>query len=565
MATTTDQPVDLQRRFTSATVAPRGVGAGLQSQGLHAESANTPETISAFFRPQDSLDGCAVSANYDYTRALGTSRVHVSASSSSTRPIRPSAVPRFASMIAMDERAAPPSPGARATSKSSTHEHHPILNGITESAMQITATSFAQRLVSKPWKNGHVHQPSSPAKRQIDSQVQPNRGHKRTATGDVKMAVSKTQNQSQANGVNGHSRTMSLDSTGGRIAEVIHHPFFWSCNAIVLILRKQLSAQLRARLSYAAAKVEKNWQGQQAATAPSRLLKLGEMRNTGDLPAGSRPSYNGSPEGTVISAPETSSARASHPNGTSERTRSSMPPRTTSLQPPKLAPPVNIVSANNPHTIRRRPNPNEINGGSSYSSHPRHRRYHSEQEGHPYNSNLSTISVPPFFNSSTLGSNGHAESPMGSSHRSPVKRRTPSQNALMEQDAIETLLFMSSPENSGYRANSRPRQTNVSVSIEAQIESISNGNTQTSTQGGNASNSRNTGANFFNSEAVGALPASFIGSEAQAGDEIDRLLDQMETESRNDTETRLSSYDFTSLGNQELDLYGPSGIKETRD
>lgn len=272
------------------------------------------------------------------------------------------------------------------------------------------------------------------------------------------------------------------------------------------------------------------------------------MRITGGLAARSRQSHNGSPEGTIISAPETFSAPALHMNETSEHTRSSMPPQTTSLQPPKLAPPVTIVSANNPNIARRRPNPNETNSVSGYNPHPHHRRYNSEQEGHPYNSNLSTISGTPSFNSSSLRSNGIAESPM-SSNRSPVKRRTPSQNALMEQDAIETLLFMSSPENSGYHVNSQPRQTNVSVSIEAQIESSFNGNTQTSSQGSNISNSRNPGVvNFFNPGTAGALPASSIGLEAQAGDEIDRLLDQMETDNRNDAETRLSPYDFTHLG-----------------
>jgi hypothetical protein len=328
----------------------------------------------------------------------------------------------------------------------------------------------------------------------------------------------------------------------------------------------QLSAQLRARLSYAAAKVEKNWQGQQTATTSSRLLKLDDMRNTGDLATGSRQSQNGSPEGTILSAPETSSARALHMNGTSERTRSSMPPQTTPLQLPKLAPPVNIVPANNPNTARRRPNPNEINGIPCYNPHPRHRRYHSEQQGHPYDSNLSTIIGTPSFNSSTLRSHGHAESPMGSSNRSPVKRRTPSQNALMEQDAIETLLFMSSPENSGYHATSRQRQTNVSVSIEAQIESSFIGNTQTSSQGSNISSARNAGVvNSFNSGAAGALPAASIGLEAQAGDEIDRLLDQMEAQSGNGAEMRPSSYDFTPLGNHEQNLYGSSGIKGMRD
>lgn len=233
MATTADQAVDLQRRFTSATVAPRGVGAGLQSQGLHAESANTSEPNSAFFRPQNNLDGRAPNANYSYTPVLDTSSLRVPASSSSPRQIGPSAVPRFASMIAMDERATPPSPGATAASTFSTHQKHPILNGVSEYATERTGPSFAQPLVSEPWKNGHVRQPSSPARRrQIESQVQPNRGHKRTATGDVKVAVSGTQNQFQANGANGHSRTMSLDSTGSKIAEVIHH--FLSGCAILL-------------------------------------------------------------------------------------------------------------------------------------------------------------------------------------------------------------------------------------------------------------------------------------------------------------------------------------------
>jgi len=69
----------------------------------------------------------------------------------------------------------------------------------------------------------------------------------------------------------------------------------------------------------------------------------------------------------------------------------------------------------------------------------------------------------------------------------------------------------------------------------------------------------------FLTTSTGIPPATSINLEAQAGDEIDRLLDQMETESRNDAETRLSSYDFTPLGNQELDLYGSSGIKGMRD
>lgn len=224
-----NQAVDLQQRFTSATVVPRRVGAGLQNQGLHAEfaSASTPESSITFF-----MDGCAVNANSNYIPVRDTSRLCISASSLTPRLTDPSAIPRFASMIAMDGRATPSSPEATVTGTLPTHEKSPILNGLSKPDTATTTPSLAQplfsesRKIEKIEKIDHVRQPSSPARRQIESQVQPSRGHKRTATGDVKIAVPGTQSQVQANGVNGHSRTMSLDSTGSKIAEVIPHFLF---------------------------------------------------------------------------------------------------------------------------------------------------------------------------------------------------------------------------------------------------------------------------------------------------------------------------------------------------
>lgn len=77
-----------------------------------------------------------------------------------------------------------------------------------------------------------------------------------------------------------------------------------------------------------------------------------------------------------------------------------------------LAPPANIVSG-----TRRRPNPNGVpNGPYAAGSYTPSRHLH-----------VSTSSPSP--------------------------KRTPSQNAAMEADAVETLLFMASPGNSSYHPN----------------------------------------------------------------------------------------------------------------
>ncbi|KAH8705188.1 hypothetical protein BGW36DRAFT_367047 [Talaromyces proteolyticus] len=549
--------VDLQRRLN----APRGVEAGLQSHhdDVHAESAIT--SSSASFRPQANPTYRANHGHYNRSSGSHTAKIHAFASSpngqsglrASDSAASTESAPRIASLIAMDGRTNPPF-GATTATTIPNHDEHPALTKTGDSEPSLIAPSFSQQSFSESRKNGHVRQPSSPAKARIETQAQLSRGHKRTATGDVKLGVSGVETQSKVKGLPGHSRTQSLDSTGSKIAE--------------------LSAQLRARLSYAAFKVEKNWQVPQAGNASARSLKLDTTQIPKESVTGAQQSYNGSPEGTIISAPETGPTRTlSSTNETFDRARASMPPQSsTSLHTPKLAPPVNIITANKTHSARRRPNPNAVNSTPPYNPYPRHRRHHSEIErntARSYNSNMATLAGRSPYSISASRSNGHSPGSMRSAKHSPIKRRTPSQNALMEQDAIETLLFMSSPENSGYHPNSQSRQTNVSTSIEAQIELGSNGGPQNSSQGSNLSSIGNPPAvNFLHS---GAFPAAAsiannhsIGLEAQAGDEIDRLLDQMENENRNNTQMRLS-YDFSPLGNQELGLYGADNLGGLRD
>jgi hypothetical protein len=79
-----------------------------------------------------------------------------------------------------------------------------------------------------------------------------------------------------------------------------------------------------------------------------------------------------------------------------------------------LAPPVDIVPGS-----RRRPTPNAA--------------YHAVNGAHGQSRTLHTA-------------------------RPPTSQRTPSQNAAMEADAVETLLFMASPNNSGYNPPSHASQ-----------------------------------------------------------------------------------------------------------
>lgn len=216
-------------------------------------------------------------------------------------------------------------------------------------------------------------------------------------------------------------------------------------------------------------------------------------------------------------------------------------------QAPRLAPPVDIVTGDRAKPARRRPNPNEADGLVSYTSTPRHRRYHSEQEGKTVLTPGSGLTGAPDTSSLHLKTNARAVAPLLSSNESHVKQRTPSQNALMEKDAIETLLFMSSPENSGYHSSSRARKSSMSVSIEAQMAASTHNSSQVSKT---SANRDVVTFNFLDSDVMrtaASVPVAghrFVGLEAQAGDDIDRLLDQMEVDKGREAESHLWPYNF---------------------
>ena len=82
--------------------------------------------------------------------------------------------------------------------------------------------------------------------------------------------------------------------------------------------------------------------------------------------------------------------------------------------------------------------------------------------------------------------------------------RTPSQKAAMEQDAIETLMFMSSPGNSGYHPPPPPSQTHT-PSRRSQLGAADTAMSNSRTKRG------------------GMLDGLDLGNE----ENIDRILDQM--------------------------------------
>lgn len=214
-------------------------------------------------------------------------------------------------------------------------------------------------------------------------------------------------------------------------------------------------------------------------------------------------------------------------------------------QVPRLAPPVDIVSRQH-NTTRRRPNPNTSPSKSHQNSYPTFSPSKSSTSQEVRD--LSTATIPN--NYLRIPKTPNLEPTMGqtSTSANPARpmptQRTPSQNAMMEKDAIETLLFMSSPENSGYHPNSQqtqqsersfnsfPTLSSVSMSTEISsnptMETNMNKNSpppsHLSRKVSSAEDEKNgTNAGSYTHQAG----ANRVGLEHQAGDEIDRMLDAM--------------------------------------
>ncbi|KAJ5539405.1 hypothetical protein N7513_007737 [Penicillium frequentans] len=352
---------------------------------------------------------------------------------------------------------------------------------------------------SEKKSNGSMSPPQSPnhsASRSANG-VHFAPGHERTATGDVKSISSLAEPQTAQAVLRRRSKSTGSPAHGNRIA--------------------QLSVHIRTRLSYAAAKIEKS---RQARDNNTQLA----IQGLESLSSASPPTPNGAMQGmTPTSHPQPSSSTPTPRDFSSHHRSHSAISSGKLLQIPKLAPPVDIISSAG-DTRRRRPNPNTTTKPYERSPYARHhRRHHSVQEP----SLTKTLGSPPVLGPGTPHVPPSARMPLSAQHE-VYRSRTHSQSTAMEQDAIETLMFMSSPENSGYRASPRPLQPPASqISLHESVHSLSNGNASDYHSQSSLSEKSHNGRSF-------ELRPSGFGLESHAGDEIDRILDQMESDSEDD-------------------------------
>lgn len=343
-------------------------------------------------------------------------------------------------------------------------------------------------------------------------------GHKRTVTGDVKhIPTLAAPASSDVNGARRRSKSTGSPAHGSRIAQV-RTLFEGSCLGVIDV--NKLSVHIRTRLSYAAAKIEKS---RQSPSNTELALRGLESLSTSNIPSsalGSTPTSNSQ------SSQRPSSTDATSNHHTHHRSHSAISSPGKLLQIPKLAPPVDIVASSG-DTRRRRPNPNWAAQPFDRSPYVRHRRHHSYQDpsfARPFNGSPrvmgpGTPSIPPTSRTPTSSQNGY------------YGLRTQSENTAMEQDAIETLLFMSSPENSGYRSSPRPLQpptTQHSLNASLYADNEKHG-TEAGTQ---HSQSPQSGESIHSQDMKSRSLG--LGLEAHAGDEIDRILDQMDSDSEED-------------------------------
>ncbi|KAB8235564.1 uncharacterized protein BDW43DRAFT_270709 [Aspergillus alliaceus] len=368
-----------------------------------------------------------------------------------------------------------------------------------------------KRVAPSVHNNGFTEVPEPPSPSAMTA------GHKRTATGSIKPSVEDQPYKSGVIGAERHrSKSVSSATHGNKIAA--------------------LSVHLRTRLSYAAAKVEASRRSQRSLNkSPLDLLQgdrfssiptIDPFEQVGGGRQGSAEA--GSLDGT-ISAPDTlpnthlyssNNHMRLSPTAKSEDSVSSL--KSNPRKPPttlpslhtiqRLAPPADIIPKND-SSGRRRPNPNDPTSQPQNVFYPRHRRHHSHQSISTIkrNSSSETVLVPE---TPPLRPLPYNSLPVQQNH---------SQNSSMEQDAIETLLFMSSPGHSAYCSNtqpsrSQPNHTRRSMTSSAQTKSSAPG-------------SQNAHAIVDTTQPTPGYRGSSTGLEAHAGDEIDRLLDQMDSDS----------------------------------
>lgn len=143
----------------------------------------------------------------------------------------------------------------------------------------------------------------------------------------------------------------------------------------------------------------------------------------------------------------------------------------------------------------------------------------------------STTRQPPALRTNMYSPVGHLI-PRTPSPKKQPKMRTPSQQAAVEKDAVETLLFMSSPGNSDYRPLTAPSGTPLRSEFTPQASRTSHTSVYTDQEAGLPSNQPGRASLATHPEPRLQAPSSRHLSDA----EINKMLDEMPDTSSSDDE-----------------------------
>jgi hypothetical protein len=361
----------------------------------------------------------------------------------------------------------------------------------------------------------------------------PTAGHKRTADGQVKPPSPPSP---QASNMRGHSRNTSAVSNvsvaSSRLGEVNKNQRFQRKIPNIL----QLSSELRTRLSYAMVKVNNGWQSNtideveslasQAGSPTSSTSTLHGRRNPITSPRAAIASiqeHANVPINTITRAPtsdfdlysRTEPAQLTYESFWRGHSTAVPPPRSSHITSPSsskagLAPPADIrpePSSRRSHTPKFSKPPTIPGQGSSSS--------HTSMPRTPNRGDFNIESKP---------------------------LQTPTQKTIQEQDAIETLLFMSSPGNSGNMGHqfpgSRTNQTspqNSPLRAEFNIQDRARGALGRRVYLGKGPTGGVTSTGEQSYTQRNALDTS-----KSRGDAIDKMLDEMGDSSSDEEELALN-------------------------
>ncbi|KAL8920218.1 MAG: hypothetical protein Q9208_006383 [Pyrenodesmia sp. 3 TL-2023] len=262
---------------------------------------------------------------------------------------------------------------------------------------------------------------------------------KRTASGQVKLAENGHWMPSTGANPHTHSRNASTASKSSQVSDLSH--------------------ELRTRLSYAMFKVQNGWQSHNLneleAMALPRLSPtsgISQLQRAAGVPSSpsQHPQYPAKVYQYTQHSPPSTRSPYEQPDRRQVSTNSpplhyTMPNDTTvphsPHRGPSLAPPVDILPRTSRPLHPLNMQPPQINTTNLY---------------HTATSNLASPTVT-------------TATPLTPIRRPASSIRTPSQKADAEKDAVETLMFMSSPGNSGYHPNTfhgsapSPRRSNNST------------------------------------------------------------------------------------------------------